>query len=110
MRRRPGKTARQRAAERGWVFRPVNPMPELLWRARSAHQYERWLTLTARQDERRLSATKEPDAPLVDAERVWNYVRQIGVRRPLTPRQRRRRVHKAKTTRTALAGMSVLAG
>ncbi len=88
------QTARERAWRRGWVFRPVNPMPELLWRARSAHQHERHLALTARQDERRLGATKEPSAPLVDAERVYNYVKQIGVRRPLTPRQQRRRAHK----------------
>lgn len=87
--------ARQRAELHGWVFRPVNPIPELLWRARSAHQHARYLALTARQDERKLGATKEPAAPLVDAERVYNYVRQIGVRRPLTPRQQRRRAHKA---------------
>lgn len=100
-------TARQRAELRGWVFRPLNPMPELVLRARAAHLRERIEATRERRAERRLlpgnySGGKHPDAPLVDAERVYNYVRQIGVRRPLTPPQQRRRAHKAKCSRAEL--------
>jgi hypothetical protein len=39
---------------------------------------------------------REPqrNEPLDDDRRVYNYVRQGGVGRPLTPRQQRRRRHK----------------
>lgn len=55
--------------------------------------YARHLARTARQDERR-TGEKPPGTPLTDVQRVWSYVRQMGVRRPLTSRQQRRRAHK----------------
>lgn len=93
MQRRPGKSARQRAEERGWVFWPVNPMPTLIDSARHqrAHQRAENQRAAARA---RLAAGDRPDEPLGDDERVYNYVRQNGITRPLTRRQQRRRRHK----------------
>jgi hypothetical protein len=79
------KTARERAAERGWVFRPVNPMPELVLRAAYAHQVQRAAG----------HAPRRPVEPLNNDMRILAYYRQNGTpRRPLTPRQQRRRWHK----------------
>lgn len=102
---RPSLDARLRAHWRGWIFRPLNPMPTLILRAA-----QRRIQLRAQQrfvnHMTRLEATgRKPGTPLDDATRVWNYVRQNGVRRPLTPRQQRRRAHKAGVTREALAGL-----
>ena len=84
-------TARQRAELRHRVFRMVNPMPELILRAQVAHQRER---ASARKTRLRRALA---GIPLTDANRVFNYGRQNGnVYRPLTARQQRRRVHKAR--------------
>lgn len=97
MQRRPGKTARQRAELRGLVFRPLNPMPELILRAQSAHANQRIEMRKALRAAREKAALNTLGEPLLDAERVWNYGRQNrNVYRPLTPRQQRRRVHKAR--------------
>lgn len=90
------KTSRQRANERGWVFRPVNPMPELILRAAYAHRNERFKTCQERLLKRPFRGQpSRPGMPMPDGERIMAYYRQNGTpRRPLTPRQQRRRKHK----------------
>jgi hypothetical protein len=90
------KTARDRAAERGWVFRPVNPMPELILRAAYAHQGNRQLAAHYRRETRLAEADIIPGTPMEDAARVEAYRRQNGQHDliTLTPRQSRRCWHK----------------
>jgi hypothetical protein len=106
MHRRPPKTARQRADERGWVFRPLNPMPELILRAAYAHQAQRAEMRKALHSARAFTRparglTSVPGMPVGDGRRILAYYKQNDTpRRPLTPRQQRRRRRKDPSLRT----------
>jgi hypothetical protein len=84
----PGLSAAARAHWRGWVFKRLNDV--VLFIAYRAGQAP-YGTRPKRTPEQQRKAMKV----LTDAQRVWNYVRQNEVHRPLTPRQQRRRRHKA---------------
>jgi hypothetical protein len=93
------KTARERAARRGWVFRPINPMLELILRVQHAHRGERLRMRTAlraaRLHVRQQHGRTMPGEPTPDGRRIMAYYQQNGTpRRALTPRQQRRRIHK----------------
>lgn len=109
MKRRP-LSARERAALRGLVFRPLNPMQTLILRARERHQAERtaatFARRMAREEDRALGRHLHPlGDPLTDDARVYNYVKQNGITRPLTRRQQRRRRHKVNAGHVRLAGL-----
>jgi hypothetical protein len=81
----PGLSAAARAHWRGWVFKRLNDVV-LFIRYRAAQApYGTRLKRTPEQQRKAMTV-------LTDAQRLWNYVRQSGAP---TPRQQRRRRHKA---------------
>lgn len=73
-------------------------MRDVLVMARHRWAYARFDKLRKQRAERKTRWTNVnavAGEPLTDGERVYHYIKQNGIRRPLTPRQQRRRMHKA---------------
>ena len=88
-------TARQRAELRGWVFRPLNPMPELIARARQHRIFARRMAWNQLRAARVAQMDHYPGAPVDPEMREAVYRQQSGgPLRTLTPRQCRRIRHK----------------